>query len=300
MAEKEQIKGKIVKGLGGFYYVRPYTLNTEYECRARGLFRKDGVKPLVGDDCVIEVISHEEKTGYLTEIINRKNRLLRPEVANVDQAIIIMALSRPEPNFNLLDRLLVSIELNGVEPVIIFNKDDTVSADRADYCVNAYLPSGYEVVCAAFSEGRGVDRIKEIVRGKTSALCGPSGVGKSTLFNILSPEKKSETGEVSEKIKRGRHTTRQSELICIGEDTYLFDTPGFSSILIDSNTEAEDLKYYYPELSACEGRCRFNGCTHISEPDCYKDELLASGGMSVLRYENYKALFTELKNRRKW
>ena len=312
MAEKElRIKGKIVKGLGGFYYVRPYTFDkdlsgfsdtddTEYECRARGLFRKDGVKPLVGDDCVVEVISCEARTGYVTELITRKNRLLRPEVANVDQALIIMALSRPEPNFNLLDRLLVSIELNDVTPVIVFNKADMVSAEDADYSVGAYSGSGYEVICAAFHEGIGVDRIKELIKGKTTALCGPSGVGKSTLFNILSPVKKSETGDVSEKIKRGRHTTRQSELICVGEDTFLLDTPGFSSIMIESGIEAEDLRFYYPEFLGCEGRCRFNGCTHTSEPDCCREGLIAEGKLSKLRYENYKALFSELKNRRKW
>ncbi len=306
--EKLQIKGKIVKGLGGFYYVRPNTLlydpsdnvECEYECRARGLFRKDGIKPLVGDDCVVEVISNEEKTGYVTEIINRKNRLLRPEVANVDQALIIMALSRPEPNFNLLDRLLVSIELSDVVPVIVFNKADTVSGENAEYCVNSYLPSGYEVICTCLSEGIGVDRIREIIKGKTTALCGPSGGGKSTLFNAVSPVKKSETGEVSEKIKRGKHTTRQSELICVDEGTFLFDTPGFSSIMIDSNIEAEDLRYYYPEFDGFEGSCRFNGCTHVSEPGCCREQMLEEGKISQLRYENYKALFDELKNRRKW
>lgn len=295
--------GKIIKGIAGFYYVNCRHLEEEkqYECKAKGIFRKDGVKPLVGDDVVIEVISEEDSLGNIKEILPRKNQLIRPEVANVDQALVIFAMADPMPNLNLLDRFLVMMEMQNVDTVICFNKLDIVSKEEEKRLVETYEKCVNKVLSVSSKENIGMDGFYQVLRHKTSVLAGPSGVGKSSMLNQIFPAAQSETGSVSEKIGRGRHTTRHSELFCVGEGTYLFDTPGFSSLRVPE-MEKEELKQYFTEFMPYEGQCRFDECTHTHEPACRVKEALEQGLISQGRYENYIQMYGELEEwgRRKY
>lgn len=289
-------KGKIVKGIGGFYYVDCDAADGSgvYECKAKGGFRKDKVKPLVGDDVRIKVISEEKKWGNIQEILPRKNALIRPEVANVDQALILFAMADPAPNLNLLDRFLVLMGIQGVDTTICFNKRDLVPAEEEARLLCVYEKCENEVFSVSSRENTGLDQIHRLLEGKTTVLAGPSGVGKSSILNRVYPDAASKTGVISEKIGRGRHTTRHSELFCIGKQTYLFDTPGFSSLRI-SDMEKEDLRHYFTEFVPYEGKCRFMGCTHTHEPDCEVKAALDQGLINPVRYRNYVQLFEELK-----
>ncbi|MBS6723335.1 MAG: ribosome small subunit-dependent GTPase A [Clostridiales bacterium] len=290
--------GKIMKGIGGFYYV--YVENAGlYECRAKGIFRNKKMKPNVGDVVDIDVISEEEKTGNLVVIHPRKNQLIRPMVANVDQALVIFAVHEPEPNFQLLNRFLIMMEKQEVPVVICFNKMDLASDAEREQLLLDYENSGCHVLFSSAQEGEGIPELKSLLKGKTTVMAGPSGVGKSSTLNSISEGKQMETGAVSEKIKRGRHTTRHSELIYLGEDTYLMDTPGFSSLYL-MDIDKEDLRFYFPEFAAYENQCRFNGCSHIHEPGCAVKEALAEGRISRMRYEDYCYLYEELASARKW
>ena len=291
------MQGKIMKGVGGFYYIHPHnTVNTIYECKAKGAFRNQKIKPAVGDDVEIEIISEQDKTGNIVEILPRENLLIRPAVANVDQAVIVFALADPKPNYNLLDRFLIMMEQQGVDTLICFNKSDLVSGQEAKEICDIYAGAGYQVFLTVAKENVGVDAFREAIRGKTSVFAGPSGVGKSSMLNALHPQAQVQTGAVSEKIRRGKHTTRHSELIYIEEDTYIMDTPGFSSLVIE-DLEPEDLKEYFREFECYNGRCKFNGCVHIHEPECFVKEALQAGTISQLRYDNYMQLYDELKNK---
>lgn len=290
--------GKIMKGIGGFYYVYVEGAGL-YECRAKGIFRNKKVKPNVGDIVDIDVISEEEKTGNLTVIYKRKNQLIRPMVANVDQALVIFAIHEPEPNFQLLNRFLIMMEKQQVPVIICFNKMDLATEEEKEQLRRDYENSGCRVLFSSAQEGEGIPEIKSLLRGKTTVMAGPSGVGKSSTLNSISEEKQMETGAVSEKIKRGRHTTRHSELIYLGEDTYLMDTPGFSSLYL-TDIDKEELRFYFPEFAEYENQCRFNGCSHIHEPGCAVKEALEEGKISRLRYEDYCYLYEELANARKW
>lgn len=290
--------GKIMKGIGGFYYV--YVENAGlYECRAKGIFRNKKMKPNVGDMVDIDVISEEEKTGNLVVIHPRKNQLIRPMVANVDQALVIFAVHEPEPNFQLLNRFLIMMEKQEIPVVICFNKMDLASDAEREQLLLDYENSGCHVLFSSAQEGEGIPELKSLLRGKTTVMAGPSGVGKSSTLNSISEGKQMETGAVSEKIKRGRHTTRHSELIYLGENTYLMDTPGFSSLYL-MDIDKEDLRFYFPEFGAYENQCRFNGCSHIHEPGCAVKEALAEGRISRMRYEDYCYLYEELASARKW
>ncbi len=288
--------GKIVKGIGGFYYVDCASDGSSwlYECKAKGLFRKDKVKPLVGDDVRIQVISDEQKWGNIEEILPRKNVLIRPEVANVDQALVLFAMADPMPNLHLLDRFLVMMGIQGIETVICFNKLDIVSKDEETRLMKVYEKCANEVLFVSSKERIGLDGLRRRLEGRTTVLAGPSGVGKSSILNEIYPEAASKTGTVSEKIGRGRHTTRHSELFCIGKKTYLFDTPGFSSLRIP-DMEKEELRHYFTEFVPYEGQCRFMGCSHTHEPGCKVKEALDQGLLNPVRYENYVQLFGELK-----
>lgn len=290
--------GKIMKGIGGFYYVYVEGAGL-YECRAKGIFRNKKVKPNVGDIVDIDVISEEEKTGNLTVIHKRKNQLIRPMVANVDQALVIFAIHEPEPNFQLLNRFLIMMEKQQVPVIICFNKMDLATEEEKEQLRRDYENSGCRVLFSSAQEGEGIPEIKSLLKGKTTVMAGPSGVGKSSTLNSISEEKQMETGVVSEKIKRGRHTTRHSELIYLGEDTYLMDTPGFSSLYL-TDIDKEELRFYFPEFAEYENQCRFNGCSHIHEPGCAVKEALEEGKISRLRYEDYCYLYEELANARKW
>ncbi len=292
------MQGKIIKGIAGFYYV--YSEDGElYECKAKGIFRKDKQKPLVGDNVEITVLDPDKKEGNLVEIFPRKNSLIRPAVANVDQAFVIFAADKPRPNFMLLDRFLIMMEQEEVPAVICFNKKDLVSEKEARELYEVYKDCGYQVILSSTLEGEGTDEIRKALEGKTTVVAGPSGVGKSSLTNLLQGEVQMETGEISKKLKRGRHTTRHSQVIPVGEDTFLMDTPGFSSLYI-TGMEEHELKDYFPEFRKYEGKCRFQGCRHIHEPDCEVKAALQRGEISSIRYEDYLSLYEELKEKRRY
>ena len=292
------MQGKIIKGIAGFYYVYGED-EVLYECKAKGIFRKDNQKPLVGDNVEITILDQQEQTGNLIRILPRKNSLIRPAVANVAQAFVIFALENPKPNFMLLDRFLIMMEQAEVPAVICFNKKDLASEEKTRTLCETYRNCGYQVILSSALEKEGLDEIHRILKGKTTVVAGPSGVGKSSLTNLLQGEVQMETGEISRKLKRGRHTTRHSQVIPVGEDTFLMDTPGFSSLYL-MNMEEQDLKNYFPEFRKYEDTCRFQGCRHIHEPGCRVKEALENGEISRLRYEDYLSLYEELKEKRRY
>lgn len=292
------MQGKIVKGISGFYYVHVVESGI-YECKAKGIFRQQKMKPLVGDDVEIDIISEEKKTGNVAAILPRKNALIRPAVANVDQALLIFAAASPNPNFNLLDRFLVMMGRQDVPVILCFNKCDLITEEQQQEIAAIYEASGCKILFVSAKKELGLKELQEILEGKTTTVAGPSGVGKSSLINLLAPEACMETGEISKKIERGRHTTRHAELIQLKGDGYIMDTPGFSSLYLPE-MEKEELQDCYPEFAALEPYCRFQGCSHISEPDCGVKEALSEGKIHPVRYENYCQLYGELKDRKKY
>lgn len=289
--------GRILKGVGGLYIVQHD--KDLYECKAKGIFRSRGITPLVGDYVELYVIDEEQKTGRIDEIVKRKNSIYRPLAANIDQALVFFAAIDPEPNLNLLDRFLITMSQQNVETVICFNKTDKVDATQVNRLEKIYEKSGYRTLFVSVLEDDGVDEIKAILRGKTTILAGPSGVGKSTLTNSIQNMVFMQTGALSEKIKRGKHTTRHSELICIEKDTYIIDTPGFTSLYL-KDIEKEELKFFFEEFEQYSDECRYNGCLHIGETDCGVKRAVEEGLISCGRYENYKLLYEELKNTKKY
>lgn len=290
--------GKIIKGIGGFYYVVCEN-GICYECKAKGIFRNKNIKPLVGDNVEIEIQDNINNLGNIVDILPRFNSLIRPAVSNVDRTIIIFAVSEPEPNFNLLDRFLVNMEQQNVPVVICFNKVDLAGFEKNKEACLSYTKSGYEVLFVSTVSGYGMEALRNVIRGKTTVFAGPSGVGKSSVLNYLLPEAEVKTGDLSEKLKRGKHTTRHSELMHICSDTYIMDTPGFSSLYIE-NMEEDDLKEYFPDIALFTGKCKFNMCNHISEPGCLVKKAVENNEISKIRYNNYVAFFNELKGRKKW
>ena len=291
------MQGKIIRGIGGFYYINAG--NSIYECKAKGSFRKDGIRPLVGDDCIIDILDDKNRLANITSILPRHSEIIRPAVANVDQAMIIFAISRPEPNFNLLDRFIIQISQKDLPCIIVINKMDLADDDQRREIEEAYVACGCRVVFTSVSNREGVEEIRKLIKGKTTTVAGPSGVGKSSMINLLQSAVKMQTGVLSDKIDRGKHTTRHSELIPIDEDTYILDTPGFSSLnLFDVSTDT--LKDYYYEFEDYAAECRFLDCKHISEPDCGVKKAVESGEVSRLRYENYLTLYRECKEKRKY
>lgn len=290
--------GKIIKGIGGFYYVVCENGIT-YECKAKGVFRNRKIKPLVGDNVEIEILDEEKNLGNIEDILPRFNWLNRPAVANVDQTVIIFAVSAPAPNFNLLDRFLINMEQHEVPTVICFNKVDLEGFRQSEDICRSYTKSGYEVLFISAESGYGIDVLEAVIKGKTTVFAGPSGVGKSSTLNSLFPDADVQTGGLSEKIQRGKHTTRHSELMFVDDDTYIMDTPGFSSLYTEG-IEAEDLKLYFPEIAAYTGTCKFNMCNHISEPGCLVKKAVSDGRISKMRYDDYVMIYNELKEKRKW
>ena len=300
------MRGKIIKGIAGFYYVNLMG-NGIYECKAKGIFRKDNVKPLVGDNVEIEVLDEPLKKGNIIRILDRSSQLIRPAVANVDQALVIFAIASPQPNFNLLDRFLIMMQQQDIPCIICFNKLDLDNNGLGERYRQIYEACGYKTLTVSADQAVGIEEVKIMLAGRTTTVAGPSGVGKSSLINCLQSSITMETGSISKKIERGKHTTRHSELIPIsfgdGENeisgSYILDTPGFSSLgLFD--IEKEGLAAFYQEFEPYEKYCRFGGCSHISEPDCGVKQALEEGKISQLRYENYCLLYEELKNRRKY
>ena len=292
------MQGKIIRGIAGFYYVHVPEIGI-LECKAKGIFRKNKLKPLVGDFVNVSVIDEENKKGNIDEVLERKNELIRPAVANIDQALVIFAVKKPEPNLNLLDRFLIMMEQKEIPCVLVFNKSDLATEEEKQAFRNVYEKSGCKILFVSAKQDQGIDEVREILSHKTSTVAGPSGVGKSSLINMLQSEINMETGSISEKIERGKHTTRHTEFIPIGEDTFIMDTPGFSSLAV-FDMEKEELEQFYPEFDEYRGNCRFHGCSHTHEPGCSVKEAIAEGKISKERYENYQLIYEELKNKKKY
>lgn len=292
------MNGKIVKGIAGFYYVHGEN-GKVYECKAKGNFRNKKIKPLVGDDVVIDILDDAKELGNIVEVLPRTSCLLRPEVANVDQALIIFAVKDPEPNIGLLNRFLIRMQKEQVDTVICFNKMELASDEECQQLKDIFADAGCRIVFTSVKKQQGLDDIRAIIQGKTTALAGPSGVGKSSMMNLLYPDAVMETGTISDKIKRGKHTTRHSELFCVEEGTFLMDTPGFTSLYVNE-LEKEDLRFYFNEFLAYEGKCRFNGCVHVNEPECAVKNAVQEHIISKVRYDSYLEIYEELKNIRRY
>lgn len=231
-------------------------------------------------------------------IEERENELIRPAVSNVDQAMIVFALKQPNPNLNLLDKFLVMMEFQNIETIICFNKKDIANDSYMKELKQVYNNAGYKVVFASATEKEGVETVKDLLKNKTTVFAGPSGVGKSSMLNALTKDYTMETGSVSKKIGRGKHTTRHSELFEIEEDSFVFDTPGFSSLFVPGMSK-EKLEHCFPEFENHMRQCRFIGCAHLNEPDCAVKEALNQGTISMSRYENYQLMYQELKEKEK-
>ena len=293
------MQGKIIKGIAGFYYVDVVGSGI-YECKAKGIFRKEKKKPLVGDNVEITVLDEEAREGNLVQILPRKNELIRPAVANVDQALIIFAMEDPKPNYMLLDRFLVMMEMQNVPAVICMNKTDLGTEAEMEAFRRAYEGAGYQVCFTSARQEEGLESLMDLLKDKTTVVAGQSGVGKSSLINHVQQDISMETGETSKKLGRGRHTTRHSQLIGIDENTYIMDTPGFSSLDVDFlNIKSEEIRQCFPEFHEYEGKCRFLGCSHTHEPGCAVKEGLEEGLFSELRYQNYTGMYEEQKEREK-
>lgn len=280
------MNGTIIKALSGFYYVSAE--NSVYECRARGKFRLDGTSPLVGDR-VSFALSGNGK-GYIEKVHDRKNFFIRPAVANIDTLVFIAANTNPVTDPFLIDRVSVIAEEAGCELIVCINKTDI---DMANELYDIYTSSGFETYRVSAANGSGIERLRDALRGKICAFTGNSGVGKSSILNAIVPELRLEVGEVSEKLGRGRHTTRHVELFSVGEDTFIADTPGFASFEIEmmQTIDKHELQYDFREFGSCIGRCRFSDCAHLKEPGCAVIEAVNSGAIPLSRYQSYKRLY---------
>ena len=288
------INGKIIKGIGGFYYVD--TEKGLYECRARGIFRKNKITPLVGDRVSISVVDEENKKGVVEEIEERDTELVRPPIANVDKALIVFAIKNPSPNLSLLDRFIVLAEKENLEIVIVFTKVDLdTDGELLGELKDIYEVSGYKVISVSNKLKLNIDKIKEELKENTVVFAGPSGVGKSSLLNEVDKNFELKTGEVSDKIKRGKHTTRHAELLKLECGGMVADTPGFSSLTLDDIDESE-LKEYFIEFDKHDD-CRFGSrCIHENEPSCAVKEAVENGEISKKRYESYIQLLNEIRS----
>lgn len=290
------LEGIITKGIGGFYYVRVDDIT--YECRARGLFRKENIKPQVGDRVLIRV-NEQDNTGYVEKVLDRTTELIRPAVSNVNQAIIVFAIRQPDPNLWLLDRFLLLASSQNLEVVICINKIDIATQEEIAEIERIYKLAGYKIITTSTLENVGIEDLREILKDKITVFAGPSGVGKSTLLNKVQPNLKLETGSISEKNQRGKHTTRHTELIELEIGGFVLDTPGFSSLDLDFLTE-ETLEEHFPDIHEVGHLCRFNGCKHLKEPGCKVKESVENGDISESRYTNYTMFLNEKIDSRRY
>ena len=289
------MKGIVVKGIAGFYYVKAG--DEVYQCKARGIFKKDGIKVAVGDLVNIEI--NEGSDALITEIEERKNSFIRPPIVNVDCMVVVFAAAEPEPSFPVIDRFLVMAEKSNTEIIVCVNKTDLATEERIEKLKNIYGPL-YPMVFVSGINGEGIEELKELLKSKKCALAGPSGVGKSTILNALEPRVAVETGEISGKTKRGKHTTRHVEIFDTKFGAMIYDTPGFTSFEV-LEAEEDELAHYYPEMQEYLGQCRYDNCRHMKEPECAVREALAEGKISKSRYRSYEEQINEIREKsRKW
>ncbi len=287
--------GIIIKALSGFYYVD--CDGAIFECKARGSFRKSGVSPLVGDRVELEIV--DSKHGIVDKILPRKNSIYRPPVANIDKLFIVSSFENPSPNTFLIDKMSVIALYNGIEPIIVFNKADM--GDFSEWC-SIYNRSGFKTYVISASDGCGMDSLINELKGCVSAFTGNSGVGKSSILNFLFGDGRIATGEVSEKLGRGRHTTRHTELYALPFGGFVADTPGFSTFELDvSDFELKErLASLFPEFDKYDGECRFTSCTHTKEKDCAILDAVNNGEIQESRHRSYMQLFDEMKDLKPW
>ena len=285
---------RIIKGIGGFYYVR--TSEGIVECKARGIFRNKKLKPLVGDYVKISINENAENT--IDEIFERKNSLIRPPVSNIDNLVIVSSMVTPAPNTFVIDKLCAVCELKKIEPIIVFNKTDVEDGSALQ---KIYENSGFTAFCVSAKTGEGIDKIKALLKGKTTVFTGNSGAGKSSILNCLDSSLSLKTGEVSQKLGRGRHTTRSSEIYELfgGE---VVDTPGFSSLEIEKieTVLKEDLQFCFRDFEPFLNECRFSSCSHTKEKGCAVIKAVEDGKIEFSRFESYKMLYDQLKDLKQW
>ena len=291
-------EGRIMKGIAGFYYVDDG--KDIYECKARGLFRKTRVKPLPGDFVRFSVIPDTDILGgYVEELLPRKNSMIRPEAANVDQVFLVFSASSPDPNMEMLNRYLVMCAHQDIPVVLVINKCDLGQKETEEKVRRWFSGTIYPAVYISVLENRNIDALKTLMKGKVTAFAGPSGVGKSSLLNLLFGEERMETGSLSEKISRGKNTTRHTEMFRAAEDTYVFDTPGFTSVELD-HIPPEELMYDFPEFAEWIPECRFSSCRHIGENGCGVRKAAEDGRIPEERYLNYTKIYKYLSTIRRY
>lgn len=294
MTAEKVITGRIVKGIGGFYYVE--AAGIIYECKARGVFRKKDVTPLVGD--WVQILLSEDGTGTISEIIPRKNQLIRPPIANLDQLFLVVSICDPAPSTLVIDKMIAAAEDQGIEPVLVVSKTDL---QDAGWLQEIYEKAGIPFYALSSVTGEGIDKIHPLLKGKITAFTGNTGAGKSSLLNRIDPSFGLETGEISQKLGRGRHTTRHVELLPV-EGGYVADTPGFSFIQIEryNMVRKENLQFCFREFAPYLNTCQFVSCSHVKEKGCAVLEAVKKGEISVSRHESYVAMYNEVKDIKEW
>ena len=290
----KECNGKIIKGVGGSYDVY-VTGRGVVSCSARGNLRYLRTKPLIGDDVALSV--SEDGTGHILRIEKRRNELVRPAIANVDQALLVCAVRDPEFHPNLLDRFLILMERQNVPVLVCFNKTDLAEDGEIAKLTDMYRGCGAKLFVTQASEPATLAPLREALRGRTTVLAGPSGVGKSTIMNAMQPEANMEVGELSEKIRRGKQTTRHTQLFFVEENTYLCDTPGFSSLYLPE-VKPEELAGYFPEFTEAARECRYPDCRHLKEPECAVKQAVEEGRIARERYDSYLLLYDEISGTR--
>lgn len=290
-----KIDGIIIKGIGGFYYVEAAD-GIIYECKARGVFRKEKITPLAGDR--VEISVDENSKNSIDKIFDRRNMFKRPPIANVDKLVIVSSVCDPRPNLLIIDRLTAVAVYKNVEPIIVFTKDDLQSANEY---VEIYRNAGFKAFSVSNETGEGIDAVKEVIENGVSVFTGNSGVGKSSLINRMYPDFSLETGEISKKLGRGRHTTRHVELLKINNG-YIADTPGFSSLDFETNDliKKDELAFCFPDFADYIGSCKFSTCAHVNDKGCRLVEAVNNGDVMRSRHESYVTMYNEVKDIKDW